>query len=190
MTIRCEWCKDDALYQQYHDNEWGVPCRDSALLFEFLLLESAQAGLSWITILRRREHYRNAFSGFDAEKIAVYSDSDRERLLQDKGIIRNRKKIDSAINNAQQFLRLEESGSFSEWIWSFNNGRTSQNRFASGKEVPALTSISEQMSKAMKKEGFSFVGPTICYAYMQATGMVNDHLVTCFRHQECLDLAC
>ncbi len=190
MKIRCEWCTDDELYEAYHDEEWGVPCRDGQRLLEFLILEGAQAGLSWITVLRKRENYRSAFARFDPEAIAVLNETERNKLLLNKGIIRNRLKIDSAINNAQRFLDIEASGSFSEFVWSFVDGRPKQNRNRTGSDVPKSTPESEVMSKAMKKAGFTFVGPTTCYAYMQATGMVNDHLLDCFRHRECMDLSC
>ena len=187
---RCDWCLGDALYLAYHDEEWGVPVHDDGLLFEFLVLEGAQAGLSWITILRRREEYRRAFDGFDAAKVARYTERDIKRLLQDKGIIRNRLKVESAVNNARAFLEVQaKQGSFSDFIWQFTDHRPRQNRYRSMEEVPAVTKESEAMSKGLKKAGFSFVGPTICYAHMQATGMVNDHLVSCHRHEACRALA-
>ena len=187
---RCGWCLGDPLYLAYHDEEWGVPVQDDSLLFEFLLLEGAQAGLSWITILKRREEYRRAFDGFDAGKIARYSQRRQAQLLQDPGIIRNRRKVESAVQNAQAFLTVQERhGSFSGFLWQFVHHRPKQNRFRSLDEVPAATAESEAMSKALRKAGFSFVGPTICYAHMQATGMVNDHLVSCPRHDACRALA-
>jgi DNA-3-methyladenine glycosylase I len=186
---RCGWCKGDALYQRYHDEVWGVPERDDRVLFEFLLLEGAQAGLNWITILRKRENYRAAFDGFDAEKIARYDDQKKHALLTNSGIVRNRLKIDSAIGNAQQFLRIKESGeSFRDYLWAFVDGKTVQNRYVNLNDVPSNTALSDAMSKQMKRDGFKFVGSTICYAFMQATGMVNDHLLSCHRHSQCLAL--
>jgi DNA-3-methyladenine glycosylase I len=182
---RCSWCGDDELYIAYHDNEWGLPERDDQTLFEFLILEGAQAGLSWITILRKRENYRDALDGFDPEKIAGYGKRKVNQLLKNEGIIRNRLKIESAITNARCFIDVAESGSFSEYVWSFVDGRPIQNRFRTMAEVPATTDISNLMSKDLKKRGFKFVGSTICYAYMQATGMVNDHIVGCHRHKPC-----
>ncbi|MFT6481374.1 MAG: DNA-3-methyladenine glycosylase I [Candidatus Azotimanducaceae bacterium] len=186
---RCGWCKGDELYQRYHDEVWGVPERDDRVLFEFLLLEGAQAGLNWITILRKRENYRAAFDGFDAEKIARYDDQKKHALLTNSGIVRNRLKIDSAIGNAQQFLRIKESGeSFRDYLWAFVDGKTVQNRYVNLNDVPSNTALSNAMSKQMKRDGFKFVGSTICYAFMQATGMVNDHLLSCHRHSQCLAL--
>lgn len=185
MTERCPWCGDDPLYQAYHDTEWGVPVHDDHTLFEFLMLEGAQAGLSWITILRKRENYRRAFNGFDPERIARYNRRSVERLMADAGIVRNRLKIEAAIGNARVFLDIRESqGSFDRYIWDFVDGRPIVNRFKSLSEVPASTPLAEQISKDLKRRGFRFVGPTIVYAHMQATGMVNDHLVTCPRHRE------
>ncbi|MFT4853485.1 MAG: DNA-3-methyladenine glycosylase I [Urechidicola sp.] len=186
---RCGWCKGDELYQRYHDEVWGVPERDDRVLFEFLLLEGAQAGLNWITILRKRENYRAAFDGFDAEKIARYDEQKKHALLTNSGIVRNRLKIDSAIGNAQQFLRIKESGeSFRDYLWAFVDGKTVQNRYVNLNDVPSNTALSDAMSKQMKRDGFKFVGSTICYAFMQATGMVNDHLLSCHRHSQCLAL--
>ena len=183
---RCGWCGDDALYVRYHDTEWGVPLKDDRALFEFLVLEGAQAGLAWITVLRKREGYRTAFDDFDPAKVARYSDAKLERLLQNPGIIRNRLKIKSARRNAQAFLAVQEEwGSFSDYIWNFVDGRPIQNRWRSLAEVPASTALSDSISKDLRKRGFNFVGSTIVYAHMQATGMVNDHLVDCFRHEEC-----
>ena len=177
---RCHWCHGDPLYTEYHDKEWGVPCRDDKTLFEFLILEGAQAGLSWITILRRREGYRNAFHNFDVHKVAQMTEEDVERLMQDTGIIRNRLKINSAIKNARAFIKVqEEFGSFSDYLWSFVDGQPIINQRQSMAEVPATSNISDRMSKDLKKRGFSFVGSTICYAYMQSMGLVNDHLTTC-----------
>ena len=184
---RCSWAGDDALYQQYHDTEWGVPLHDDRRLFEFLILEGAQAGLSWITILRKRENYRAAFDGFDAERIAAYGANKIESLLLDAGIVRNRLKVQAAITNAQRFLDVQdEFGSFDRFIWQFVGGRTRQNRWRSMAEVPASTTESDALSRELKRRGFKFVGPTICYAHMQATGMVNDHTTDCFRHAELL----
>ena len=183
---RCGWCGDDALYVRYHDTEWGVPLKDDRALFEFLVLEGAQAGLAWITVLRKREGYRAAFDGFDPAKVARYSDAKLERLLENPGIIRNRLKVKSARRNAQAFLAVQEEwGSFSDYIWNFVDGRPIQNRWRSLAEVPASTALSDSISKDLRKRGFNFVGTTIVYAHMQATGMVNDHLVDCFRQEEC-----
>jgi DNA-3-methyladenine glycosylase I len=171
----------------YHDKEWGVPVHDDTELFEFLILEGAQAGLSWSTILNRREGYRQAFVDFDILKVASFSEKDFERLLQDSGIIRNKLKIRSAINNAQRVIAIqEEFGSFDHYIWQFVDNQPIQNQFKKLADIPALTELSTTMSKDFKKRGFNFVGPTICYAYMQAVGIVNDHLVDCFRHKEIL----
>ena len=182
---RCEWCGDDPLYQRYHDREWGVPLYDDKQLFELLILEGAQAGLSWLSVLRKRENYRLAFDRFDPEKIARYSREKIEQLLSNQGIIRNRLKIESTIGNAQAYLRIEQAGvRFSDYVWQFTDGKVIQNRFARLTEVPAETALSKNMSRQMKKDGFRFVGPTICYAFMQATGMVNDHLISCHRYQD------
>lgn len=186
MVNRCGWCGDDPLYVAYHDNEWGYPERDERTLFEFLLLEGAQAGLSWITVLRKRENYRAAFDGFDPEIVARYGKRKIDRLLANEGIIRNRLKIESAINNARRCLALRERGdSLSDFLWSFVDHEPIQNRFQTVAEVPATTPEADRMSKALKKAGFNFVGPTICYAFMQATGMVNDHLLQCHRYPVC-----
>ena len=182
---RCGWCGEDPLYVAYHDSEWGVPVHDDRLLFEFLILEGAQAGLSWITILRKREAYRRAFAGFDAEKVARFGKRDIERLLGDVGIVRNRLKITAAVNNAQRFLAVQEAfGSFDDYIWRFVGGRPLQNRRKTLKDIPATTPESDALSKDLKARGFKFVGSTISYAHMQATGMVNDHVAGCFRHGE------
>jgi DNA-3-methyladenine glycosylase I len=182
---RCGWCGDDPLYVAYHDEEWGRPVYDDQTLFEFLILEGAQAGLSWSTILRKREGYRRAFDGFDAEKIARYDGVKISALLTEPGIVRNQLKIGSAVTNAQAFLKIrDEWGSFSKYIWSFVDGRPIQNAWRSLAEIPAKTPVAEALSKDLKKRGFRFVGPTIIYAHMQATGMVNDHLVDCFRYPE------
>jgi len=185
MKTRCKWCGDNPLYMAYHDNEWGVPVHDDKLLFEFLILEGAQAGLSWFTILKKRENYKKAFHNFDCNKVANYSDKDVRRLLADSGIVRNRLKIESAIKNAKGFIKIqEEFGSFDKYIWGYVNGQTIQNKWKSMDEIPAKTEIAENMSKDLKKRGFNFVGPTICYAFMQAVGLVNDHTTDCFRHEE------
>lgn len=182
---RCDWGTTSPLYVDYHDNEWGVPVHDDRKLFEFLILEGAQAGLSWETVLKKRENYRKAFSNFDPEKISRYGDKKIEALLGDKGIIRNRLKITSAINNAKRFLEVrKEFETFDTYIWQFVDGRSITNRYKSIRELPATTKISDAMSKDLKKRGFTFVGSTICYAHMQATGMVNDHIVDCYRYKE------
>lgn len=181
----CPWCIGDDLYVAYHDAEWGVPVHDDRRLFEFLILEGAQAGLSWITILRKREAYRRAFAGFDAGKVARYGAREAKRLLADPGIVRNRLKIEAAIANARRFLEVQEAfGSFDAYVWRFVDGRPIVNRWKSLAQVPAATRESDALSRDLKARGFRFVGPTICYAHMQATGMVNDHLVGCFRHAE------
>ena len=182
---RCAWAGNDPLYCAYHDTEWGVPLHDDRALFEFLLLEGAQAGLSWITILRKREHYRAAFDGFDAQRIARYDANKIESLLQDPGIVRNRLKVEAAVNNARHFLEIQaEFGSFDRFIWQFVDGRTRQNNWRGPEQVPASTRESDAMSRELKRRGFKFVGSTICYAHMQATGMVNDHVTDCFRYKE------
>lgn len=184
-VVRCSWCGDDPLYQAYHDEEWGVPLYDDQKLFEFLLLEGAQAGLSWITILKKREGYRKAFDNFDPVKIARYSEKKQEKLLQNPEIVRNKLKVKAFTKNAQAYLSIvKKTGSFSDYVWQFTNGEVIKNRWKSLKEVPALTPEAEAMSKQLKKDGFTFVGPTICYAFMQATGMVNDHTVDCFRYEK------
>lgn len=183
---RCGWVPvGDPLYQQYHDTEWGVPVYDDRKLFEFLVLESAQAGLSWITVLRKRENYRRLFAGFDPGKVARFTAKDVRKILKDPGIIRNRLKIEAAVNNARQFLEIrEECGSFSEYIWAFVGGKPRRNKWKTIKHLPALTPEAERLSKDLKQRGFKFLGPTIIYAHMQATGMVNDHTVDCFRYKE------
>ena len=184
-TKRCLWCGDDPLYVAYHDREWGVPQYDDSALFEFLILEGAQAGLSWITILRKRDHYRLAFDGFDPAKVARYDQLQLARLMGDAGIVRNRLKIESAIVNARQFIELQEScGSFGDYLWRFVDGKPVHNTWRNQSELPAQTPLSVAMSKDLAARGFKFVGPTICYSLMQAVGMVNDHLVSCFRHRE------
>ena len=181
---RCPWAKTD-LNAQYHDHEWGVPVHDDRLLFEFLILEGAQAGLSWETILKKRENYRAAFDQFDPATVAKYGQKKRKGLLSNSGIVRNRLKIEAAIQNAKMFLAVQnEFGTFDEYIWGFVGHQQKQNAWPSIKEVPAMTSESDAMSKDLKRRGFKFVGSTICYAFMQAVGMVNDHLVGCFRHGE------
>jgi DNA-3-methyladenine glycosylase I len=181
--IRCAWSGTDPLYVSYHDEEWGVPVKDDRRLFEFLVLEGAQAGLSWLTILRKRDAYRKAFGGFDPEKVARYGARDVKRLLGDEGIVRNRMKIESAIKNARAFLEVqEEHGSFASYQWRFVEGKPIVNRYRSMKEIPPRSTVSDALSKDLKSRGFSFVGSTIIYAHMQAVGMVNDHVVDCFRH--------
>lgn len=185
MKQRCGWCGTDPLYVEYHDREWGVPVHDDRSLFEFLVLEGAQAGLSWITILRKREAYRRAFDDFDVERVARYGARKVAALLNDAGIVRNRLKIESAIKNARAFANVvDEHGSFDRYQWRFVDGAPIVNRFRTMKDVPPRTEISDVLSKDLKRRGFSFVGSTIIYAHMQAVGMVNDHLVTCFRHRE------
>jgi DNA-3-methyladenine glycosylase I len=180
---RCAWAGNDALYCAYHDQEWGVPLHDDRALFEFLILEGAQAGLSWITILKKRAAYREAFDNFNAERIACYDAQKIETLLQNSGIVRNRLKVQSTVINAQQFLAVQqEFGSFDNFIWRFVDSEIVQNNRQSLKEIPASTPLSDAMSKELKRRGFKFIGSTICYAFMQATGMVNDHTVDCFRH--------
>ena len=182
---KCDWCLGDPLYENYHDNEWGVPVYDDQKLFEFLTLEGFQAGLSWITILSKRKNFSAAFDGFDYNKVARYSKQKKIELLNDKGIIRNRLKIDAAVSNAQAYIGIQKRyGSFSQFIWGFTAGKTLVNTFKSLDEVPPFTPLAEKISKVLKNEGFKFVGPTIIYSHMQATGMVNDHLVDCFRHRE------
>lgn len=184
MIKRCDWAKND-LAIEYHDKEWGVPLHDDQRLFEFLILEGAQAGLSWDTILAKRENYRKAFDNFDAKKIAKYNEKKFDELLNNAGIVRNRLKIKSAIQNANAYLMVvEEFGTFDKYIWSFVDGKPIINKWKNMEDVPAKTEISDVLSKDLKKRGFNFVGSTICYAFMQATGMVNDHIVLCFRYNE------
>lgn len=186
MTVRCAWAGTDPLYVAYHDEEWGVPVHDDRKLFEMLILEGAQAGLSWITILRRREGYREAFDGFDPSVVAEYGEEKVAALLEDTGIIRNRQKVRSAINNAQRFLAVQsEFGSFDAYIWRFVDGTPIQNARTGMGDIPAKTPLSDAISKDLVKRGFNFVGSTIVYAHMQATGMVNDHITACFRHNQC-----
>lgn len=187
---RCSWCGDDPLYCEYHDNEWGVPVFDEQKLFELLILEGAQAGLSWITVLRKRENYRAAFDDFDPQKMARFTPEKIEKLMQNQGIIRNRLKIESAIKNAAALLAMKKNGeNFSEFLWSFVNHKPIQNSLRSMQDAVASTPESDAMSKALKSKGFNFVGSTICYAFMQASGMVNDHFVDCYRHKACAGLA-
>ncbi|HVE55469.1 MAG TPA: DNA-3-methyladenine glycosylase I [Pyrinomonadaceae bacterium] len=181
---RCDWAKND-LAVAYHDAEWGVPLHDDRALFEFLVLEGAQAGLSWDTILRKRENYRAAFDNFDAEKIALYDEAKCAELLQNEGIIRNRLKIASAVRNAKCYLKVkEEFGSFDKYIWNFVDGKPIKNALENSKQIPVSTEVSDALSRDLKKRGFNFVGSTIMYAFMQACGLVNDHLVSCFRYKE------
>ncbi len=183
---RCDWCGEDSLYQRYHDEEWGVPQHDDQTLFEFLNLEGAQAGLSWITILRKREHYRRVFDGFDAEKMAQYDEDKINALLQDPGIVRNRLKVNAFVSNAKAYLDLRESGTtLDAYLWSYVDGSAIQNQWRSLQQVPAITEVSDRMAKDLKKIGFRFVGSTICYALMQAAGLVNDHLLSCHRYEAC-----
>lgn len=191
MSVRrCPWCEKSELERIYHDEEWGVPCRNDKGLFEFILLESAQAGLSWATILRKRQGYRRAFADFSAEKVAAFTPADVDRLLGDTGIVRNRKKIESAVNNAACFLETAaRHGGFHKFYWSFSDGRAIVNAWEDFRQVPASTPLSDSMAREFKRLGFKFLGSTTLYAMMQATGMVNDHLVSCFRHGECKSLA-
>lgn len=185
MIKRCTWCGSDPLYVAYHDEDWGVPVYDDQQLFEMLILEGAQAGLSWLTILKKRENYREAFHGFDASTIAVYDQTEIDRLMQDAGIVRNRLKIEATIQNARGFLQLcEEFNSFANYLWRFVDGKPIINAWQDHSNIPANTQISDQLSKDLKKRGFNFVGSTICYAFMQSIGMVNDHTTDCFRYQQ------
>ena len=182
---RCPWSTASALESAYHDSEWGVPCKSDAGQFEFLVLESAQAGLSWVTILKKREGYRRCFAGFDPSTVAAFTPQDVERLLLDASIVRNRKKIEAAVTNARVFLELAaRHGSFSRYIWNFVDGKPIVNAWKTQREVPPTTTLAETIAKELKKKGFRFLGPTVLYAHMQATGMVNDHLVSCFRYEE------
>ncbi len=182
---RCGWCEGDLLYEDYHDKEWGVPLFDDRLLFEFLTLETFQAGLSWITVLRKREYFRKAFDSFNYQKIATYNTKKVATLLSNRGIIRNQLKIEATIKNAQTFMLVQKQyGSFSSYIWGFVSGKPIINRYKTLKQVPAHTPLAEKISKDLKQKGFKFVGPTVVYAHMQATGMVNDHLIDCYRHSE------
>lgn len=182
---RCEWCTGSELYMQYHDTEWGVPVFDDRKQFEFLVLESAQAGLSWITILKKRENYRKAYDGFDPEKVARYGEKKKAELLANPGIVRNRLKIEASINNAQRFLEVRrEFGSFSNYIWGFTKGKTITGKWKSLEELPARSVLSDQVAADMKKRGFRFLGSVIMYSHMQATGLINDHIAGCFRYRE------
>ncbi|MDG1778755.1 MAG: DNA-3-methyladenine glycosylase I [Flavobacteriaceae bacterium] len=182
---RCGWCEGNALYENYHDTEWGVPLFDDQKLFEFLILETFQAGLSWITVLRKREHFRIAFDNFDYHKIANYNDTKFQELIQNKGIIRNKLKIKAAITNAKAFIKIQkEFGSFSDYIWAFVEGKPIKNNVKNYKNLPANTALSDRISKDLKARGFKFVGSTVVYAHMQATGMVNDHEISCYRYDE------
>lgn len=184
MKTRCDWPKND-LAIRYHDEEWGVPVHDDQKHFEFLTLESAQAGLSWDTVLKKRENYRKAFHQFDPERVAEMTVQDVDRLMQDEGLIRNRKKLEAAIHNAKAFLEIQEQlGSFNAYIWQFVNGETRHNTWHTLQEIPATTPVSDQLCKDLKKRGFKFIGPTVCYSHMQAAGLINDHLLHCFRYQE------
>lgn len=182
---RCKWCGTDPLYVKYHDEEWGVPVKDDKTIFEFLLLETFQAGLSWITILRKRENFRIAFDDFDYKKIAEYDQSKINSLLQNAGIVRNKLKVNAAVTNAQNFIQIQsEFGSFSKYMWSFVDNKPIKNSWKTQEEVPATTALSDMLSKDLKKRGFKFVGSTVVYAHMQAVGMVNDHIMDCFRYKE------
>jgi DNA-3-methyladenine glycosylase I len=185
--IRCPWCENDAEYTRYHDEEWGVPQRDAERLFEALVLDGAQAGLSWLTILRRREGYRACFDGMRPQAIARYGEADIARLMADARIIRNRRKIESAIGNARAYLAMRDAGQdFASWMWDWTDGRPIVNRYRTMAEVPAFTPLSAAVSKALRGKGFTFVGPVIIYAFMQASGLVNDHLIGCFRRTQCV----
>lgn len=185
MTKRCEWCGTDELYVKYHDEEWGVPVHDDTKQFEFLILEGAQAGLSWLTVLKKRENYHKAFDNFDVNKVAKYSEKKIEKLLQNPGIIRNRLKVRSAVSNAKAFIEVQkEFGSFDKYIWQFVNNKPIKNKWKSMSELPAISTESDSLSKDLKKRGFKFVGSTIMYAHMQAIGMINDHTLNCFRYNE------
>jgi len=190
MLNRCTWCGNDPEYVAYHDSDWGVPVYDDRLLFEMLILEGAQAGLSWLTILKKRTNYRQAFHNFDAERIARYGQHEIDRLMHDAGIVRNRLKIESAIKNAQGFLQIrEEFPSFADYLWQYVDGKPVINAWQDTSKIPAHTPLSAQLSKDLKKRGFNFVGSTICYAFMQSIGMVNDHITSCFRYPEINQLA-
>jgi DNA-3-methyladenine glycosylase I len=186
--IRCGWCSSHPIYLEYHDSEWGVPVHDDHKQFEFLVLESAQAGLSWLTILKRRDDYRRLYEDFSVEKVARFDAHRVDEMLRDPGIIRNRKKIESSINNAQRFLEIQEHfNSFSNYLWGFNEGKQVVHHFARNTDIPATSPLSDIISRDMKQRGFRFLGSTIIYAHLQATGMVNDHLVKCFRHTDCIE---
>jgi len=185
LKKKCDWCLGDSLYEKYHDTEWGKPVFDDQTLFEFITLESFQAGLSWITVLRKREHFKAAFDGFDYQKIAAYGNAEKIKLLSNSKIIRNRLKIEAAIKNAAAFIKIQIiHGSFSNYMWDFVSGTPIVNKFKSLEELPPFTPLAEKISKDLKQKGFAFVGPTVVYSHMQATGLVNDHLVDCFRYTE------
>jgi len=185
IVRRCTWCGSDPQYIAYHDEDWGVPVYDDRLLFEMLILEGAQAGLSWLTILKKRDNYRKAFHDFDADRIAHYDQQEIDRLMQDAGIVRNRLKIEAAVKNARGFLQVrEEFSSFSDYLWRYVDGKQIVNEWKNLSDIPAHTKTSNQLSKDLKKRGFNFIGPTICYAFMQSIGMVNDHTTDCFRYRE------
>lgn len=185
MIKRCTWCGSDPQYVAYHDEDWGVPVHDDRMLFEMLILEGAQAGLSWLTILKKRGNYRNAFHGFDAARIACYDQTEIDRLMQDAGIVRNRLKIESAIKNARVFLKIqEEYGTFADYLWQYVDGTPVINSWRQHSDLPAYTPLSDRLSKNLKRRGFNYVGSTICYAFMQSIGMVNDHTTDCFRYAE------
>lgn len=187
MIQRCAWSTNDPLYIEYHDKEWGTPLHDDQTLFEFLILDGMQAGLSWITILKKRENFRKAFNNFNPVKVAAYKNLKIEKLMNNEGIIRNKLKINAAVTNAKAFLKVQkEFGSFDKYIWQFTEGKTKQNSWKIIKEIPATSKESDKMSKDLKQRGFKFVGSTICYAFMQAAGMVNDHTINCFRHKQLL----
>jgi DNA-3-methyladenine glycosylase I len=189
MTTRCAWASSDPLYTTYHDLEWGVPAHDDRHLFEMLILEGAQAGLSWITILKKRDNYRQAFDNFEAQVVAGYDERKIEALLTNPGIVRNRRKIEAAVQNARAFLAIQqEFGAFDAYLWRFVGGQPQQNHWHALTELPAQTAESEALSKDLRRRGFNFVGPTICYAFMQAVGLVNDHVIDCFRHAEIAQL--
>lgn len=186
---RCEWCVKSDIEREYHDNEWGQPATSDRVLFEFLTLEAAQAGLSWITILKKRDGYRRCFADFDPQAVAAYTEKDAERLLEDASIVRNRKKIEAAISNARIFLEIaSKHGSFARWFWNFNDGKPVINHWIEMAQVPATTPLSDTIAKELKRLGFKFLGSTVIYAHMQATGMVNDHVVSCFRHAQIKEL--
>lgn len=187
--IRCPWCLGDPIYTEYHDREWGVPVHSDRLHFEFLVLESAQAGLSWLTILKKREGYRRLYEDFNLQKVARFDNIRIQHMLQDPGIIRNRKKIESSVNNARHFIKIQEQfGTFSNYLWNFTDGRPILNQFSNIHEIPTSTPLSDLISKDLKRKGFQFLGSTIIYSHMQATGLVNDHIATCFRYLECEEL--
>lgn len=186
---RCTWCENDELYVKYHDEEWGAPVHDDKKHFEFLVLESAQAGLSWLTVLRKRENYRKAYDDFDVNKVSQYDENKIQELMQNAGIIRNRKKIEASVNNAKSFIKIQkEFGSFDKYIWSFVNNNPVINNWNHISEIPAASQLSDKVSKDLKSRGFKFLGTTIVYAHLQATGLINDHLLSCFRHDEVYDV--